>query len=448
MKFPWILSRRRLLFIILLDVVAFCSSYFLLASYFDSSVNYIFPCSILCLIWIFWSYIIGRYYYNEPLRTKFPVPLEVSFHLVITSIIVIVLSLVLFSTIFSLLGFDLIQSFKSNNLYIVYLVCSAVFSGIYQLPLLSWSRSEYGLPKDWLFIGSENSYTNLQLNLKWSRQKINLIRINNPQNLLYSDKPVVFDSLNDQTNEFLPLLLQHQRKGFSVLSIQTWSEKILHRIPSDYLNDLYLLSGHFAPSQSDIQARLKRFGDFTFSFIFLILISPLIIISSLFIYLEDGMPILYSQTRTGKDGKTFKIWKLRSMTNCAEDDGPQWSQRRDPRITKVGSLIRKLRIDELPQLFCVLRGDMSLIGPRPERPEFDEKLEDLIPYYRLRQLMRPGLSGWAQVNYPYGASVKDSSNKLSYDLFYINNFSVLLDFLIFIKTVRLVFNAKGSIPED
>ena len=134
------------------------------------------------------------------------------------------------------------------------------------------------------------------------------------------------------------------------------------------------------------------------------------------------------------------------MSPDSERDGAKWVIKADSRITRVGHFLRITRVDELPQLWCVLTGKMSLIGPRPERPEFDEKLEQLIPYYKLRQKMRPGLSGWAQVNYPYGASVEDSANKLSYDLYYLRNFSFWLDLLIMFKTIRLVLNAQGALP--
>jgi lipopolysaccharide/colanic/teichoic acid biosynthesis glycosyltransferase len=134
------------------------------------------------------------------------------------------------------------------------------------------------------------------------------------------------------------------------------------------------------------------------------------------------------------------------MRADAEKFGPQWVKKQDSRITKVGSLLRRSRLDELPQLWAVIKGDMSLIGPRPERPHFEEELEREIPHYRLRYSIRPGLSGWAQVNYPYAASIRDAANKLSYDLYYLRNLSIWLDLLVMLKTVRLVFNAEGSIP--
>ena len=194
------------------------------------------------------------------------------------------------------------------------------------------------------------------------------------------------------------------------------------------------------------QMRLKRSGDVILSIFLLILTSPILVICSFLIKINDSGPIFYSQLRIGFGGRPFRIWKLRTMHLNAEQAGPQWSTRSDSRITAIGSILRRTRIDELPQLWCVLIGTMSLIGPRPERPEFDDLLNQEIPHYRLRYQIRPGLSGWAQVNYPYGASVEDSSNKFSYDLYYLRNSSFLLDLLILLKTIRLVFNAKGSLP--
>jgi len=144
----------------------------------------------------------------------------------------------------------------------------------------------------------------------------------------------------------------------------------------------------------------------------------------------------------------IKIFKFRSMTIDAEKNGAQWSSKEDMRITRIGKIMRKLRLDELPQLFCVINGTMSLIGPRPERPEIENQLLKGIPYYKCRQLLKPGISGWAQVNYPYGASVSDTEQKLSFDIYYITHCSFLLDMLILFKTIRLVLNARGSKPSE
>ena len=165
------------------------------------------------------------------------------------------------------------------------------------------------------------------------------------------------------------------------------------------------------------------------------------------IILEDGFPIIYKQIRVGQNGKKFQIFKLRSMKKDSEKGGAQWSKRNDKRITRVGKFLRLSKIDELPQLLCVLKGEMSLIGPRPERPEFEELLDKNIPFYKLKHLIKPGLSGWAQINYPYGASIKDSSYKLSYDLYYLKHRSVLLDFFIIFKTIKVILNSQKFLPK-
>ena len=149
----------------------------------------------------------------------------------------------------------------------------------------------------------------------------------------------------------------------------------------------------------------------------------------------------------GLYGRNIKIVKLRTMKINAEEKGPQWSTKNDKRVTFIGRILRRTRIDELPQIISVIKGEMSLIGPRPERPEFNKEFNELIPNYHLRTYAKPGLSGWAQVNYPYGASLEDTKNKLSYDFYYIRNFSFWIDFLILFKTARIVFSGAGSIPK-
>ena len=232
------------------------------------------------------------------------------------------------------------------------------------------------------------------------------------------------------------------------MSLQDWTEKYLERIESNYLKGKFLiLNGFYFPNNS-LQFRAKRLGDLIISIILLIITFPIVMISGILIHLEDRGPILYSQLRTGFGGKNFRVFKLRIMKINAEKTGPEWSTKNDKRITKVGKIIRKFRFDELPQLICVIKGDMSLIGPRPERPEFDEELQKINHNYKYRYFMRPGLSGWAQVKYPYGASTLDAMNKLSYDLYYIRNFSNLLDLVILFKTIKLVLGAKGSTAQE
>jgi sugar transferase (PEP-CTERM system associated) len=194
-----------------------------------------------------------------------------------------------------------------------------------------------------------------------------------------------------------------------------------------------------------LDAVLKRAFDITVSLAVLLLTLPLQLLTACLIRLESPGPVFYRQERVGRYGRVFTILKFRSMGADAETDGqPRWAVEQDPRITRVGAVIRKLRIDELPQLINVLRGDMSFVGPRPERPLFVEQLSKDIPYYAERHWLRPGITGWAQINYPYGASLDDARHKLSYDLYYLKNVSIFLDFLILIQTLPVVLLRAGA----
>jgi sugar transferase (PEP-CTERM system associated) len=190
---------------------------------------------------------------------------------------------------------------------------------------------------------------------------------------------------------------------------------------------------------------LKRAFDIAVSLGLLLVTLPLLLVTACLIKLESSGPIFYHQARVGLHGRQFTIMKFRSMQTDAETDGrPRWAAERDPRITRVGAIIRKLRIDELAQIFNVLRGDMSLVGPRPERPFFVAELARAIPYYSERHWARPGITGWAQVNYPYGASTEDAWVKLTYDLYYVKNRSIFLDFMILLQTARVIFWNYGA----
>jgi lipopolysaccharide/colanic/teichoic acid biosynthesis glycosyltransferase len=167
------------------------------------------------------------------------------------------------------------------------------------------------------------------------------------------------------------------------------------------------------------------------------------LITAVLIRLESSGGAIYKQVRTGKDGKDFTIFKFRSMRSDAEKNGAQWASQNDSRVTRIGNFIRKTRIDELPQLFNILRGTMSFIGPRPERPEFNRSLEKELSFYNLRHIVQPGLTGWAQVLYPYGASLEDAKEKLQYDLFYIKNYSLWMDISIVLKTITVVVFGRG-----
>ena len=189
----------------------------------------------------------------------------------------------------------------------------------------------------------------------------------------------------------------------------------------------------------------KRAFDILASIALLALVWPIMLLTAIANVIDTGRPILYRQTRVGLNGKPFNVLKFRSMVTDAEaTQGAVWAEKDDPRITRVGAIIRKTRIDELPQLFNVLRGDMSFVGPRPERPEFVTDLSESITYYDHRHRVKPGITGWAQLCYPYGASVDDSKEKLQYDLYYLKNHSILLDMIILLQTVEVVLIGDGA----
>lgn len=263
-----------------------------------------------------------------------------------------------------------------------------------------------------------------------------------------SDQQVALGQLEGVSDVILNHIMDCKSSGARVLSLVDWCERYLESIPTELVDSSWFIKASgFSLTPGGVNWRVKRLGDVCVALILIVVTLPLVGIAALAIWLEDGGPVFYTQTRTGLYGKQFRIIKLRSMRTNAELYGAVWASKNDPRITRVGKWIRKTRIDELPQLLGVLNGDLSLIGPRPERAEIEVELERVIPHYRVRHWVRPGLSGWAQVSHPYGSSIEDSRAKLGYDLFYIRNASVFLDMLIFIKTVRLVVNAKGAEPK-
>ncbi len=251
----------------------------------------------------------------------------------------------------------------------------------------------------------------------------------------------------DDRRKSFPLheLLDCRMSGIDVIEVLTFFERETGKIRVDLLHPSWLVfSDGF--QESVYRDYVKRFVDVTASSILLFLTWPIMLLTIIAIYIESNFkgPFLYSQIRIGENGKPFSVLKFRSMSvNAEQDGGAQWAQKNDSRITKVGNFIRKVRIDELPQIFNVFRGDMSFVGPRPERPEFVVMLNDSIPYFEERHRVKPGITGWAQLCYPYGASEKDSLEKLQYDLYYVKNHSTILDFLVLVQTAEVILFGKG-----
>ncbi len=253
-------------------------------------------------------------------------------------------------------------------------------------------------------------------------------------------------ALSERRGGSMPLreLLDCKLRGIRVMDLASYFEQALGQIRLESLYAGWLIFGD-GFSQGLFRSALKRIFDIVFALTLLILAAPVILVTSLLIIVESGRPVLYIQERIGRNGRLFKVIKFRSMRTDAEKDGkPIWAQKQDDRTTKVGRIIRKLRIDELPQLYCVLRGDMSLVGPRPERQFFVDQLTNEIPFYAVRHSVKPGLTGWAQVRYHYGATVEDSAEKLQYDLYYVKNHTLLLDLIIMFETVAVVLTGKGA----
>ncbi|BAZ44678.1 sugar transferase [Chondrocystis sp. NIES-4102] len=249
---------------------------------------------------------------------------------------------------------------------------------------------------------------------------------------------------NNLSQEMIRELMDMRLKGIYIYSIADFCEQFWQKIPPAYIqDDWFAFTSGFNILHNRIKAKLKQTIDFLVGGVMLVASLPLTIPVAIAIKLTSPGPIFYSQVRTGLNGKKFRVYKFRSMYQNAEAKGIQWAKEKDPRITPIGAFIRLTRIDELPQLWNVFRGDMSLVGPRPERPEFDVQLREEIPYYDVRYLVKPGITGWAQVCYPYGASVEDAYQKVAYDLYYIKNYSLFLDLSIAFKTLRVVVLGKG-----
>lgn len=232
--------------------------------------------------------------------------------------------------------------------------------------------------------------------------------------------------------------------GIDVYNINSFYEQIAQKIPVNYIDLSWFIENLNENTKKSYEI-IKRLIDLIAAIFGLIIALPLLPFIALVIKLESNGPIIFKQIRTGKNGKEFLAMKFRSMVNDAEKDGAQWATKNDPRVTKFGRFMRKTRLDEIPQLINIIKGEMSLVGPRPERPEFIEMLSKEIPFYRERLLVLPGLAGWAQLVGPaYGGSTKETLEKLKYDLYYVKNRSIILDLSIILKTIRVVLDRKGQ----
>ena len=267
-----------------------------------------------------------------------------------------------------------------------------------------------------------------------------------PDHLLALGASEVVLALEERRNA-LPLndLLRIKTTGVSIHDFSSFLERETGRVDLDSLNPSWLIFSDGFSAGRRLSSAAKRGFDILVSSLLLLVFAPVILVTALLIKLESKGPAFYRQRRVGLYGELFDVIKLRSMREDAEVGGKAvWAQKDDPRVTRVGSIIRKLRIDELPQAWTVLKGEMSFVGPRPERPQFVADLEARLPYYAERHVVKPGITGWAQINFPYGASVEDARQKLEYDLYYAKNYTPFLDILILLQTVRVVLWPEGA----
>ncbi len=251
---------------------------------------------------------------------------------------------------------------------------------------------------------------------------------------------------NDTSLSLLPLsaLISCKLSGVQVQDILSFYEQVRGYVELDTVQSEWIIFSEGFRGGNGAERITKRLLDVIVSLLFLGLTLPIMILTAVAIKLTSAGPVFYRQERVGYRGRVFRLLKFRSMCNNAEEEGtPQWAQEKDPRVTAVGRFIRTVRIDELPQIFNVLKGDMSFVGPRPERPYFVEQLKQEIPFYQERHYLKPGITGWAQIRFPYGASVSDAKKKLEYDLYYVKNYSLFLDVLIILQTLRVVLFPLG-----
>ena len=430
-------TRTKIISYTLIEIFLIFLSYAIVSAY-QEDINYshIYS-SLIIFLWPTISYISNRYE-KILLKEKF---FDSTLKLIITSVIII------FIYGFSATIFDLLKIHQEYKIAYSYLFLlktlslNFIFCVLLKF-LVNLSIQKVNRVKRLFYIGSDENLKEINKTITESQydKKILVEKLKESEISKLTNSEIIIDHEKNIEEVFYSLIDRNIEKILRLYTIEDWYEKTFERIPIELftLENIYQIKQK--SSKNDISNKIKRIGDISLSFLILIFSIPFIFLICFLIWLEDKGPILYSQNRVGLNGKIFKIYKFRSMNINAEIKGIKWASKNDPRTTYIGKILRKTRFDEIPQLYSVLKGEMSLIGPRPERPEIEETLKENIKFYNLKYLAKPGMSGWAQVNYPYGSSIEDSKNKLSFDVFYIKNKSTFFDFIILIKTLRVVCN--------
>ena len=400
---------------------------------------------IYCLIsfWLLVKYILGQYGKKNNINTQE----------LITSFLCNLLIFLLANAIYFIIniiteGINLNSQelifFFNTSIKITFL--SFVFDSLIYLIFNKKSK----IKRPWLVLSSKKNYEHLLFLTQNNKFNLKITTVEN----IFSDieetkyEGIIIDNSYFLNQKIINMISSFKSKGLTIINPLNWCDKYLHKCPSSIIPQDEILNLQLISNNNTVQFRIKRFNDVFISLILLLILSPVFLLIFIFLLLIEGKPIFYSQQRTGINNKLIWISKFRTMIVNAEENGPQWSSKNDPRITNFGKFLRKYRLDELPQLVSVVKGEMSLIGPRPERPEIETLLKEKIPHYNIRNFVKPGISGWAQVNFHYGANIEDSINKLSYDIYYVRNFSLALDLIILFKTLKIIFHGVGFQPRN
>lgn len=421
--------------IMLGDLIAFLASFILIllvrfgATYQTAIATHIVPFIILYLSWILVFFIFGLYEIftikpTIPHLSRFGIALLTCFGLGIFLFYFVPIFGIAPKTnlIFQTVGFGFISFLIRRIIY-------SVFSKNITRPVILIGSSSC--------IGEINSIisTNPQLGLKI------IARTDDPNEAItkYGDKQntvFIFENIPSEISK--ENILNLYKNGAEVVSVSQAYERYLQKIPVENITQSWIIE-NINIKENIVYFLIRKIIDIVFALSVLIVTSPLVIISMISIYLYDQKDTFYMQERVGVRGKLFKLYKLRSMIVDSETNGAVWADKKDSRITPIGRIIRKTHIDEIPQMINILRGDITLVGPRPERPEFVKELEDIIPHYQIRHIIRPGFTGWAQIKYRYARTINDSREKFEYDLYYIKNKNIFLDFGIVLRTIQIIF---------
>ncbi|MES2802065.1 MAG: sugar transferase [Bdellovibrionota bacterium] len=435
---------NKAIFMMLLDALVFVLSFYVVNRLLTADLSFVFAKTGIfiaaLLILLSTHYIFGVYDFSEKMTVQTLLG-RVLRALVLTFIGIGFLTFVFDNNIFASLD----EGFALGTLFSFFILAAPARILFHRLD------QKYRNGRRWLFLVPEKNKATIQKDLDDNHFKGHVVFLTEndvvklSEHLNFSWTAIVLGlEESDLDSELAQLLMQRRLQGQAVLNICDFYEMYWKKVPVDFLKrSWFLLADGFILIQNPIGLRFKRLMDFGCALVLFLVTWPFMLLAAIAIKLDSPGPALFSQERVGKNGRHFKIYKFRSMVTDAEKNGAQWATTNDARITRVGQFIRATRIDELPQLFNILTGEMSFVGPRPERHEFNEKIEQVVPFYNVRHLVRPGITGWAQVLFPYGASIDDSKQKLQYEIYYIKNYSIMMDIEVVLKTISVVLLGKG-----